>query len=78
LSEVWLDAQKKDEIIWKKEIGDFWAYNHEPYSDFAYWTAYFSTNADFKGSATDFCDLTHATELITSLSAPSSQTASAD
>ena len=28
---VWQDATI-DKITFKKETGDFWAYNHEPYS----------------------------------------------
>ena len=55
-------------MTFKRETGDFWEYIHEPFEDFAYWTGYYSTNSDFKASATDFGDFVQSAELLTALS----------
>ena len=75
LDAVWSDAQK-NKITFKEETGDFWAYRHEPFLTHAYWTGYYSTNPDFKASATDFGDFVQSTELLTALSPSYSEDAS--
>ena len=67
LSGVYQDAEAHN-VTFKKEHGDFWEYNHDPYKEYAYWTGYFTTNSDFKANATDFGDFTHSAQQLTSLS----------